>query len=112
MCEVSELGFIHVCEDFAEFGYMLERKVEKFRNRAIFWQHTRAYSLNLSISKTSPHNVATFGPFSSPPPNDFIRYPQVRFGIHQLKLNMPKILKSLKQMLIFLRLKKLLWLNI
>jgi len=86
MREVSKLAIIHVCEDLAKFGYILERKVEKFRNHAIFWQHTRAYYTNLSISKASPHNVATFGPFSShlphPPPNDFIRYPQVRFGIH------------------------------
>jgi hypothetical protein len=43
MCEVSKLAIIHVCEDLAKFGYMLERKVEKFRKHALFWQHTRAY---------------------------------------------------------------------
>jgi hypothetical protein len=78
MREISMLAIIHVCEDLAKFGYMLERKVEKFRNHAIFWQHTRAYCLNLSISKTSPHNVATFGPFSS--------LPMTLYGTHKLDL--------------------------
>ncbi len=41
---------------------MSERKVEKFRNHAIFWLHVTTYCLNMATSICFPHNVIDNGP--------------------------------------------------
>jgi len=44
----------HPQENLATFGYKSQRKVQKFRNHVIFWQHGGTYSLNMVISKKIP----------------------------------------------------------
>ncbi len=51
----------HSQEDLAEFGNRSERKVEKFRNYAIFLRHGTTYCLNMGTLSFLPHNVATVG---------------------------------------------------
>jgi hypothetical protein len=54
----------HPEEDFAKFGQRSERKAEKVRNSATFWQHAGTYCLNLAISKkTIPSNLVTLDHF-------------------------------------------------
>jgi hypothetical protein len=38
----------HQKENLAKFGYRLERKVKKFKNHTICWQHARTYCLNMA----------------------------------------------------------------
>jgi hypothetical protein len=37
-------------EHLVKFGYRSERKVEPFRNRALFWPHDPTYCLNMATS--------------------------------------------------------------
>jgi len=46
----SQIGN-HPQEEFAKFGYKLERKVKHFENLAIFWQFIGTYYLNMAISE-------------------------------------------------------------
>ncbi len=46
ICEVSELATIQK-RALAKFGYRLESKVEKFRNLATCWQHTKTCYINM-----------------------------------------------------------------
>jgi hypothetical protein len=41
---------IHPQEDLAKFGYKSERKIENFKNVAIFLQPSGTYCLNMVIS--------------------------------------------------------------
>ncbi len=43
-----------------DFGDRLQRKVEKFRNPAVFWEHARTYCQNT-------HNVMILGHFFALP---------------------------------------------
>jgi len=38
----------HQKENLAKFGYRLDRKVKKFKNHTICWQHARTYCLNMA----------------------------------------------------------------
>jgi hypothetical protein len=52
---------------------MSERKVEKFKNHAIFWLHVTAYCLNMATSICFPHNVIDNGPiFTKQKPLHFV----------------------------------------
>jgi hypothetical protein len=53
----------HPQEDLAKFGYRSERKEEKFRNPAIFWQHALTYCLTLVISKIKNKKSSKSGDF-------------------------------------------------
>jgi hypothetical protein len=39
----------HPQEDLAKFGYSTDMKIEKIKNRSIFWLHARTYCQNLAI---------------------------------------------------------------
>ncbi len=47
-------------EELAKFGYRLKRKVENFKNHAIFLR-ARTYCLNMAISETIPSKSGNFG---------------------------------------------------
>jgi hypothetical protein len=64
MREVSKLAIIHVCEDLAKFGYILERKVEKIKVPLVFWQHFGNYCLNMVTSELFISQCGDLSPFS------------------------------------------------
>jgi hypothetical protein len=47
-CGVATLAIKHPQKELIKFG--LERKVEKIRNPAMFWQPAGTYCLNMAIS--------------------------------------------------------------
>ncbi len=56
-CDVATV-VMHSQEELAKFGYRLKRKVESFKNHAIFLR-ARTYCLN--ISETIPSKSGNFG---------------------------------------------------
>jgi hypothetical protein len=60
----SHTGY-HSQEELARFGYRSERKVEKFKNTAIFSWPAGIYSLNKVISEKNSSETGDFGAFIS-----------------------------------------------
>jgi hypothetical protein len=47
----SDIGNYPPQEELAKFGYMSERKIQKFKSPANFWQPAETYCLNMAISE-------------------------------------------------------------
>jgi hypothetical protein len=47
--DVAATPVIHPQEELAKFGNKSERKIENFKNVAIFWQPSGTYCLNMVI---------------------------------------------------------------